>query len=111
MERVSELVKRQLGEIVQELYLPDCGFVTVTAARISPDLHEGRVYVSIIGTPEQQKRGLAGLTRARGRIQGLLAHRVILKYTPHLEFLLDDTEVRAREIEHLIDEVNPDNPE
>ena len=49
IERVSELVKREVSEIVLELNLTDCGFVTITAAKISPDLKEGRIYMSVIG--------------------------------------------------------------
>ena len=104
-ERVSELVKRQLGEIIQGLNLTGSGFVTVTEAVISPDLQEGRVYVSVIGRPEQQQRALALLAEQHGRIQHELAQRVILKYTPKLKFFLDETEIRAQRIEHLLDEL------
>jgi ribosome-binding factor A len=105
-ERVSELVKRQLGEIIQELNLAGCGLITVTGAVISPDLQEGRVYVSVIGKPEQQQRALGALAAEHGRIQHELSQRVILKYTPKLKFFLDETEARAQRIEHLIDELN-----
>lgn len=105
VERVSELVKQQIGEIVQQLNLPDCGFVTVTSAVISPDLREGRVYVSVIGKPDQQQRALAALEQAHSHIQHELSTRIVLKYTPRLKFLLDETEVRAQRIEHLLDEL------
>jgi ribosome-binding factor A len=108
IQRVSELVKRQVSEIVQELNLADCGFVTVTAAEVSPDLHEGRIYVSVIGSAEHKQRALAALEHQHGHIQHELAHRIILKYTPRLTFFLDETESRAEHIEHLLDELNPD---
>jgi ribosome-binding factor A len=110
IQRVSELVKQQVSEVVQGLNLTNCGFVTVTAAEVSPDLHEGRIYVSVIGSAEQKQRALAALERERSHIQHELAHRVILKYTPHLSFLLDETEARAEHIEQLLDELKPDEP-
>jgi len=105
MERVSELVKREVSEIVLELNLTDCGFVTITAAKISPDLKEGRIYLSVIGSAEQKQRALDTLDRRHGHIQHELAHRIVLKYTPRLKFFLDETEAHASHIEHLLDEL------
>jgi ribosome-binding factor A len=105
IERVSELVKREVSEIVLELSLTNCGFVTITAAEISPDLKEGRVFMSVIGSAEQKQRALDILERQHGRIQRELARRIILKYTPRLKFCLDETEDRAIHIEHLLDEL------
>jgi ribosome-binding factor A len=111
MERVSELVKREVSEIVLELSLTDCGFVTITAAKISPDLKEGRIFMSVIGSAEQKKRAVDTLERKHGHIQHELARRIVLKYTPKLKFVLDETEDRASHIEHLLDELGPeDNP-
>jgi ribosome-binding factor A len=106
VERVSELVKQQIGEILQQINLADCGFVTVTSAVVAQDLREGRVYVSVIGSAEQQQRALAALEEAHSHIQHELSKRIILKYTPRLKFLLDDTETRAQHIEHLLDELH-----
>jgi ribosome-binding factor A len=105
IERVSELVKREVSEIVLELNLADCGFVTVTAAEISPDLKEGRIFISVIGSAEQKQRALDTLDRRHGHIQHELAHRIVLKYTPRLKFFLDETEAHASHIEHLLDDL------
>ena len=69
MQRVSELVKQQVSEIVQGLNLGDCGFVTVTAAKISPDIKEGRIYISVIGSTEQRDRALAALAESVLKLQ------------------------------------------
>lgn len=110
MERVSELVKREVSEIVLELSLTDCGFVTITAAEISPDLKEGRIFMSVIGSAEQKQRAVEILERRHGHIQHELARRIVLKYTPRLKFLLDETEDRASHIEHLLDELEGGQP-
>ena len=107
MERVSELVKQQLGEIIQQLTLTGCGFITVTSAEVAPDLKDAQVYISVIGNAEQQKRSLQALTQQHSRIQAELAHRIVLKFTPRLHFALDETESHAQKIERLLSEINP----
>ncbi len=109
--RVSELVKREVSEVVQGLNLADCGFITITAAEVSPDLKDGRIYLSVIGSAEQKQRALDVLERQHGHIQYELAHRIVLKYTPRLKFVLDETEARASHIEHLLDELEGDKPD
>jgi ribosome-binding factor A len=111
IQRVSELVKQQISEVLLELSLPNCGLITVTSAEVSPDLHEGRVYISVIGTAEQKQRALASLEHEHGRIQQELAHRIVLKYTPRLKFILDETESEAQRIESLLDELGPEQSE
>jgi ribosome-binding factor A len=106
IERVSELVKQQISEILPILNLTGCGFITVTSAVVSPDLHDGRVYVSVIGSAEQKHRAMAALEQEHGRIQHELAHRVVLKYTPRLKFFLDETESEAQRIESLLDRLD-----
>ena len=108
--RVSELVKQQIGEVLQELSLTDCGLVTVTSASVSPDLKDGRIYVSVIGNDEQKARALAVLEQRHGHIQHELAKRIVLKYTPRLKFILDETESHAQRIETLLAELNKPEP-
>ncbi len=110
IQRVSELVKQQVSEIIPDLNLTGCGFITVTSADVSPDLKEGRVYVSIIGSAEQKKRAVQTLDHEHGRIQNELAHRIVLKYTPRLKFILDETESEAQRIESLINQLDTEPP-
>ncbi|MGD1017800.1 MAG: 30S ribosome-binding factor RbfA [Verrucomicrobiia bacterium] len=111
IERVSELVKREVSEVVLGLNLSDCGFITITAAEVSPDLKDGRIYLSVIGSAQQKQRALDVLERQHGHIQRELAHRIVLKYTPRLKFVLDETEARASHIEHLLDELGGEPPD
>ena len=107
LERVSELVKQQIGEVLQELNLTDCGLVTVTSASVSPDLKDGRIYVSVIGNAEQKANAISVLEQRHGHNQHELARRIILKYTPRLKFVLDETEAHAQRIETLLAKLNP----
>ena len=110
MRRVDEAVREVLGDALsQDLKDPRVGFVTVTQVKTSPDLRHARVYVSVLGPPDEQEATLAGLRSAHGFLQRRLAGQLRLKNTPELEFELDDTAARAARLEHLIDEVTEDD--
>jgi ribosome-binding factor A len=106
LQRVRELLKRQIGEVIRrEFEVSEAGLITVNDVDVSGDLHSAVVFISIFGKPEQQKRGIALLTRHRKRIQGLVGRAVVLKYTPTLKFILDDSVVRGNRVLKIIDEL------
>jgi ribosome-binding factor A len=105
-ERVRELLKRALGEAIrQEIPVGEAGLVTVNDVEIGGDLRSARVFISVLGNAEQQRSGLALLQKNRVRIQGLVAKSVILKYTPHLRFVVDDSVQRGNRILQLLEEL------
>jgi len=111
MQRVRELLKRAIGEVIRsEFPVSEAGLVTVNDVDVSGDLHSAIVFVSILGTAEQQKRGLSLLIRHRKRIQGLVARSVILKYTPTLKFQVDDSVVRGNRVLEIIEELEKTAP-
>jgi ribosome-binding factor A len=106
MRRVDEAVREVLGDAVsQDLKDPRVGFVTVTEVRTSPDLRHARVFVSVLGTADEQAATLEGLGSAHGILQARIARELRLKRTPALEFTLDDTAQRAARLEALIEDV------
>jgi len=103
MRRVNEAVREVLSDAVTGgLKDPRIGFVTVTDVKTSPDLRHARVYVSVLGTPEEQRASIDGLDSAHGYLQARLAEQVRMKRTPTLSFELDDTAERAERIERLM---------
>src|SRR3989454_8544542 len=106
LQRVRELLKREIGEAIRrEFQVSEAGLVTVNDVDVAGDLHSALVFISILGTPEQQKRGFNLLVRHRKRIQGLVARAVILKYTPTLRFVMDDSVVRGNRVLQIIEEM------
>jgi len=67
-------------------------------------------FISILGKPEQQKRGFSRLTAHRKRIQGLVARAVVLKYTPTLKFVMDDSVVRGNRVLEIIEDLEKSAP-
>ena len=68
------------------------------------------MFISILGNADQQKRGLALLTEHRSRLQGLVAKSVILRYTPTLRFVVDDSIVRGNRVMQIIEELDKTAP-
>lgn len=88
----------------------EAGLVTVNDVDVAGDLHSAVVFISILGNAEQQKKGLEILTRDRKRIQGLVGRAVVLKYTPTLKFIIDDSVVRGNRVLQIIDELDKSSP-
>jgi ribosome-binding factor A len=94
MTRVNELLKR---EIAGELYrvMNDRGFdlsaITVTRVDTSPNLRHARVYVSVRDHQGEREHMLRQVESHRAEIQQHLNKHTKLKYTPHLDFKLDES--------------------
>jgi len=110
-QRVRELLKREIGEAIRrEIPINQAGLVSVNDIEMGGDLKSATVFVSILGNPDQQKRGLEMLSEHRVRIQGLVARSVVLKYTPVLRFVMDDSIIRGNRIMQIIEELEKDAP-
>jgi len=111
LQRVRELLKREIGEAIRrEFHVSDCGLISVNDVDVAGDLKSATVFISILGNPDQQKRGFQRLNDQRVRIQGLVARAVILKYTPKLKFAFDDSIVRGNRVLQIIEELEKTAP-
>jgi ribosome-binding factor A len=101
--RVNELVKRELSAIIAREINFEGVLVSVNAVDVTPDLKSAHVFVSIFG-PEPGASVITRLEAHRPALQAELSRHVVLKYTPHLVFHLDDSIERgARVLEILQD--------
>ncbi|MDD3718381.1 MAG: 30S ribosome-binding factor RbfA [Actinomycetota bacterium] len=90
MKRVNEACKEALGEILQEkIKDPRIGFVTVTSVEVTPDLHQAKVRLSVLGPEEEVETVMRVLERAKGFMRRELGQRVRMRYTPELRIFLD----------------------
>ena len=111
VERVRELLKRQIGEVIRrELPVSEAGVITVNEIGLSNDLQSAAVYVGIVGSAEQRKRGVELLKKESKRIQTLVGRAVVLKYTPHLRFIVDESIVRGNRVLAIIEEMERNSP-
>jgi ribosome-binding factor A len=104
-ERVAEVIREVAAEtILFELSDPRVKLVTVTRAEVSGDLQHAKVYVSIMGSPAEQKLTMHGLNHAAGFVQSKLATRMKTRFTPIIQFVVDKGVKQSIEITRLINE-------
>ena len=104
-ERISEQIKEEVSLIIAgEISDPRVGFVTVTNAKVSPDLRHAKIYVSILGSEEEVAESLQTLNRAAGFIRYQLGAALRIRRTPELHFAVDDTLRTATRIEEILSE-------
>lgn len=94
------------GLLVRGLKDPRIGFATITAVRVTPDLKHALVYVSVLGSPEQQQESLTGLVAASAFLRRELAHRLRMRHVPDLRFELDTSAEYGARIEELLAEAH-----
>ena len=111
IQRVRELLKREIGEVIRrEFPVSEAGLVTVNDVDVAGDLHSAIVYISILGNADQQKHGIHLLRQHRKRIQSMVARAVVLKYTPTLRFVMDDSVVRGNRVLEIIEQLEKPSP-
>ncbi|HCQ33640.1 MAG TPA: 30S ribosome-binding factor RbfA [Verrucomicrobiales bacterium] len=103
LDRVNELLKREISSVLQRDFEWKGSLVTVNAVEVSQDLKDARVYIGVLGGHEEKV--IHRLNGERGSIQGRVMKRVVLKNTPVLRFVGDDSVVRGVDIVNLLDEV------
>ncbi|HEX7860596.1 MAG TPA: 30S ribosome-binding factor RbfA [Verrucomicrobiae bacterium] len=111
LERVRELLKRELGEIIRrEIPLSEAGLLTVNEVGVAPDLKSATVFIGVVGTPEQRKRASNLLDKETKRIQGMVGRTVVLKYTPVLKFVIDEAIERGNRVLEILEEIEKQSP-
>lgn len=103
VNRVRELLLRELSDIVSRLKDPRIGMVTVVDTGISRDLRYATMYVSVLGSETQKQETLAALESARGFMRREIARRISLRFVPELRIEYDETGERAARITELLD--------
>jgi ribosome-binding factor A len=104
--RVAEEFRHELGAVLAR-GLKDprvTGFITVTGAKMGPDLKDITVYVSIHAGEAERERTLEGLRAAATWLQREVSRNLKLRYTPHLRFVYDPSVERGDRIERLLKE-------
>jgi len=111
LDRVNELLRREIGNVVQKDYEWHGKLVTISEVDVTQDLKEGKVWTSVLGGDAQPV--IDKLNRDHGSIQSKVMKRVVLKSTPVLRFPHDSSAIRGVDMVNLLDEVEklPKAPE
>ena len=106
MLRVNEVVRRELSMIITRDLTFDDALVTINQVDVTPDLKNAHVFVSVLGKGSP-KAVIEKLETQRTILQAELSKKVVLKYTPHLVFHLDNSTERGARVFKILQEIEP----
>lgn len=108
--RINSEVQRELSKILRDdLKDPRVGLMTsITDVEVATDLKTCKVFVSTMGSEEEQSAAFEGLKNASGFIRRQLAQRLNLRNTPELSFIADHSIAYGIDMIQKIDEITKD---
>ncbi|MBU0491519.1 MAG: 30S ribosome-binding factor RbfA [Chloroflexi bacterium] len=111
-ERIGALIRNHISYLFErdEVRDPRLNFVSVTDVEVTQDQRFAKVFVRVLGSPEEQQEALAALERAAGFIRTKLAGRLRLRHMPELSFHLDQALEYGNRIDALLDEIGRTEP-
>jgi ribosome-binding factor A len=109
-DRISEEMKKEISNIIQnELKDPRLPqMISVIHANVTKDLRYAKIRVSVFGGEEEKKNAISALKSAAGFIRREIGHRMQLRYTPEMQFELDESIERGAYITKLINDTMKD---
>ena len=105
-KKVAERLKEEIASILlSEIKDPRIGMISVVRVKLSPDLRDAAVFVSVLGDAAAKKTSMSGLRHARGFIQTLVSKRLELRFSPIIKFRLDESIENAIRVTKIIDDI------
>lgn len=108
--RVREVMKRELGVLIERMIQFKASLVTISEVDLTPDLRKCHVYVSVFGNAEEKHDAITQLLDKRTDLQKALAKRITIKNTPRLHFHLDDSLDRGNRVFAILHEIGLSGP-
>lgn len=107
ISRINDEMMKELSQIIRfEVKDPRINAMTsVIRVDTTTDLKYCKVFVSVLGNEEEKQNVMKGLKNASGFIRHLIAERVNLRFTPELQFKLDESTEYAIRMNELIEQV------
>jgi len=112
-ERLSSVIKKDLGQILQRNYQPSGTFITVTQVRMTDDLSIAKVYLSVFSPNREVKSIYKYIDDHQDEIRYELASKIKnqVRRIPELLFYEDDTAEYVNKIENLFEKVRKEREE
>ena len=97
--RIREVVSMTLEMQVKD---PRLGMVTITDAKVTPDLREATLYYTVYGGDQERADSAAALESAKGVLRSQVGRQTGVRYTPSLTFVADVVPETAGRLEELL---------
>lgn len=105
-DRIDQLLREEIGAILaKDIQDPRIGFVTVTDVETAPDLSTARVWVSVIGQPDERQKAIRALEHAMPFVRHELGTRIRIRRIPELLVRADDSAQRGTRVLQLLAEL------
>ena len=102
-EQLAEVIREEVSQIVGfELEDPRVETVTVTDVRVTENLRDASVYVTVEGTEAEKVAAMKALQKAAPYVRRQLGTVLNLRYTPEIHFVRDTVEESATRVEELL---------
>ncbi len=105
IDRVNELIKRELSDLVLKEFTFDAKLVTIQEVDVTPDLKQAHAFVGVIGTDAEAHKAVRQLNAEARRLQSEIGKRVTMKFTPNIHFKLDTAGPRGDRVMQILDEL------
>ncbi len=104
-DRLASQIHRELSSLIRHsLKDPRLAQPSILDVQLTRDLSQARVYFSVLNAEDSQSTASA-LNHAAGFLQRELGKIIKSRTTPKLSFIFDDTDIRGRNMDELIDSV------
>jgi len=106
-DRVAEAIREEVATFLAEDVKDPrvVGLVTVTGVDATRDLRQAKVFVSIMGTPEERASTMEGLASVAAHLRSRVGRALRLRLAPEISFRYDETVTHAARIESLLSQV------
>ncbi|GAC1567014.1 MAG: 30S ribosome-binding factor RbfA [Ktedonobacteraceae bacterium] len=110
-EKLGELFAAELSDLLRtRVKDPRVGFASITHVEVSGDYRHAKIFVSVMGSEEEQANTMKALKHATGFLRHELASRITLRYMPEIVFKLDTSIEKGSRILELIREAQNEKP-
>jgi len=109
-DQLSGAITRELSDLMRtRMKDPRIGFASITGVELSHDLRYAKVFVSVMGSPEEQRETMRGLDSANGFLRRELAQRLTIRHVPEISFRLDESIARGARVLDLLKQVEKES--
>lgn len=107
IHRLNSLLKEVVSEVIlRDLNNPNLvSLISVTQVDISPDLHNAKVYISMLGNDQEKNKTLKALNDSAPYIAVCASKKITIRYFPRLEFFIDNSLDQQMKIDALLQKI------
>ena len=112
VRKIQEFIKQEVGQmLLRDLKDPRLGFVTITGVKVTGDLRQAKIFVSLFGSDADKKSSLEALNKAKGYIRREIGQRLKIYYTPEISFEEDTSLDYGMHIDSLLRDIHKEDKE